>query len=376
MPQSTDSTVPLPRILLASNSELVNRSIGKLLGDRFEIIPVTEAEAAWQLVSEGSDFDLLISQLPLAVDGLLERLRQSTESSLTSLPVLVLIGEDDSDELRDQAFAAGATDFIYAPFSRLELDTRVSLHTRLQVARREEEYSDFGENLADIDVLNTLMQRDYFVTRLGQELAFSERHHVYTSVVHLRMLDSDRVTEHFGQAVFAALVKAMVHEIDKNTRGEDSVAYLGEAGFALLLPVTNGIGARTVLSRLMTQLEAKKLRHGGELISVGFCAGLYVRSSRDKLSVDEIMDELEVRVDLAERMGSGQIVSDGSDHDEQYSVEQALNKLRYGQASDIEKQLPRLLGEIKPLLEFARQHDEISFEEMVDSLTDGSSDGS
>jgi diguanylate cyclase (GGDEF)-like protein len=233
---------------------------------------------------------------------------------------------------------------------------------------------EFTANLESLDMLNTVMQRDYFVTRLGQELAFCDRHRTYMCIVHLRMLGSEELIDQFGQPVFAALVRTMAHEIDKKTRAEDSVAYLGGAGFALQLPVTNGIGAQGVLSRLMEKLSARRLRYHGTYISVSFCAGLYVRTTRDSSSVDQIMEELEKRVELAQKMGSGQIVSSASEEEPDYSVEQALNKLRYDQVEGLDKQLSRLLDEVKPLLRFARDHDEIGFEDLLESIKDDDPD--
>ncbi len=374
MPQNVETTQPSSRILLVSGSELTNRSIGKLLGDRFDIRIAADGESAWRSSAEQPDIDLIISQLVLAVEGgLIERLRRSANPRLKNLPVLVLIGEGDSVEVRDQAFIAGATDFIYAPFSRIELETRAALHTRLFQPVGEETTTDFTATLESLDMLNTVMQRDYFVTRLSQELAFCDRHRTYLCVAHLRMLDSDSVIDRFGQPVFAALVRTMAHEIDKQTRAEDSVAYLGGAGFALQLPVTNGIGAHSVLARLMQKLAKKKLRYHGESISVNFCTGLYVRSTRDSSTVDQIMDELETRADLAERMGEGHIASSGREDETEFSVEQALNKLRYDQVEGLDKQVSRLLQEVQPLLQFALEHDEIGFEDLLESIKDNAS---
>jgi diguanylate cyclase (GGDEF)-like protein len=369
MPENATSAKPTSKILLVSDSELTNRSIGKLLGERFQVSCAAHGEAGWRIAAEHPDIDLVISLLPLAVDqgGLIERLRCSSNPRLCRIPVLLLIGESDSVELRDQALVAGATDFIYAPFSRLEFETRVALHTHMLVPSGETT-GEFTANLESLEMLNTVMQRDYFLTRLGQELAFCDRHRTYMCIVHLRMLGSDDLIGQFGQPVFAALVRTMAHEINKKTRAEDSVAYLGGAGFALQLPVTNGISAQGVLNRLMDKLAARRLRYHGTYISVTFCAGLYVRTTRDASTVDQIMDELEKRVELAQKMGAGQIVSSGSDEEIDYSVDQALNKLRYDQVDGLDKHLSRLLDEVKPLLRFARDHDEIGFEDLLESV--------
>jgi hypothetical protein len=98
---------------------------------------------------------------------------------------------------------------------------------------------------------------------------------------------------------------------------------------------------------------------------------LYSFLPEEAMTTDGIMQILEKRLDTAEQKGAGQIVSSKNEVEEaKISVEQALNKIQYGHTEDLGKYLPDLLETLKPLLVFAKQHDELDLQEIIDSLDD------
>jgi diguanylate cyclase (GGDEF)-like protein len=362
-----------PSILLVTGSTQTTRSIDKLLSPQFNVLHAEDGDKAWEILQQKSTVSVLICALKKSVDksALLERIRQAHNKLLNALPVLLLVGESDTDDLRDKAFSAGATDFINMPFSSIELKTRVRLHAQLYSIFSQNEKEEVLEEGRDIDLLNTLLQQEAFLSRLQQEMSFSIRHKSYVSVCLFKIDGSDDLNDEYGKEVFTAIIRAQANKLEKQIRKEDSYAYLGNATFAILLPVTNGMGANVAVKRIMEQLNGMSLKHDGESITLTYSAGLYSFMPDESMTTDGIMGTLEKRLQTAEQKGSGQIVSSKSEVEEaKISVEQALNRIHYGHTDDLGRYLPDLLETLKPLLKFAHKHDEINLQDLIDSLDD------
>ena len=56
--------------------------------------------------------------------GLLERIRNSTETRIQNLPVIIITGAEDDEETKQLALSKGASDFISKPFESVQLRTR------------------------------------------------------------------------------------------------------------------------------------------------------------------------------------------------------------------------------------------------------------
>jgi two-component system, cell cycle response regulator len=362
-----------PSILLVTGSTQTTRSIDKLLSSQFNLLHAEDGSKAWKILQDKPTIRVLICALKKSVDksALLERIRQSQDKLLSALPVLLLVSESDTEDLRDQAFSAGASDFINMPFSSIELKTRVRLHAQLYNIYSQNQQEEELEEGSDIDLLNTLMQQETFLTRLQQEMSFSIRHKSHISVCLLKIDAADELSDEYGKDVFTAIIRAQANNIEKQIRKEDSYAYLGDATFAILLPVTNGMGANVAVKRIMEQLKGMHLKHAGKSISTTHSAGLYSFMPEESMTTDGIMQTLEKRLITAEQKGPGQIVSSKSEVEEaRISVEQALNKIHYGHTDDLARYLPDLLETLKPLLKFAHQHDEINLQDLIESLDD------
>jgi two-component system, chemotaxis family, response regulator WspR len=362
-----------PSVLLVTGSTQTTRAIDKLLASQFNLLHAEDSSKAWEILQEKPSISVLICALKKSIDktALLERIRHAQNRLLVALPVLLLVGESDSEDLRDQAFSSGASDFINMPFSSIELKTRVRLHAQLYNVYRQNQDDEVLEEGGDIDLLNTLMQQESFLSRLQQEMSFSIRHKSDISVCLLKIDGADELSDKYGKDVLTAIIRAQANKIDKQIRKEDSYAYLSDATFAILLPVTNGMGANIAIHRLIEELDGMHLKHDGKSVATTHSAGLYSFLPQETMTTDDIMQTLEKRLATAEQKGPGQVVSSKSEvEDAKISVEQALNKIHYGHTDDLQKYLPDLLETLKPLLKFAHQHDDIDFQDIIDSLDD------
>lgn len=367
------STADLPRILLVCSSDLSAKAFDRLLSERFQVERVVDAQQGWEQLQQEEGFTLLVCELKQALDeiALLKRVRHAQSEALAHLPVLLLVGEGDEESLRDEAFAAGATDFIHMPFSRLELEARVRLHSRLYGLYQNQAPVEIGGNDSPTDLLNTVVQEKYFYTRLEQELSFSIRHHSYISVCHLQVDGADDIEDQYGKKILRAVLRAISGVIESRIRREDSFAYLGDSTFALLYPVTNGLGANVAIRRLIEKIEATQLRHDQGELKVTISAGLYSLLPGENDDAERVMNVVEQRLDKAVRQGGAQVVSSKSEQENnEISIEQALNMIRYQRSDAVKKQIPRLVDEMMPLLAFIKQQNSLEFDRIIDELDD------
>jgi len=361
----------LPAILLVAGSAHTAKSIRRLLSDQFTILHAAEPSEAWEMLQNQSAIIAIVCELGKSIDdfALLERLRQAQSNPLASLPVLLLVGESDDAQRRDLAFSVGATDFINMPFSALELTTRVRLHAQLyRLHSQDNEYEISAQN-SSIDLLNTLMQEQHFNSRLEQEISFSLRHKSYISVCLLKIDMYDELSDQYGREALSGIIRALGSIVEKQIRREDTYAYLGDSTFALLYPVTNGLGANIATQRLLEQVSTATLKHEDLELTLTMSAGLYSAMPDDRMTVQDVMQTVRQRVDKAQQLGGAQVVSSKTEQEQtELSVEQALNMISYGRSEGLGKQVPQLLAQILPLLKFANQHNESELRDILGSL--------
>ena len=368
-------TEDLPSILLVSASRFTSKSFERLLSDQFTVIVAESSEQAWDILQQESSITVLVCELVQAADelGLLERIRRAEDKTLASLPVLLLVAESDTEESCDQAFSVGATDFINMPFSSLELRTRVRLHSKLYSLHQKNSAFELASQNSSVDSLNTLMQEKYFLNRLEQEISFSARHKTFVSLCLLRVDDARSIEEKYSKKILRAVLRAVAKIIEEMMRREDVHAYLGDETFALLYPVTNGLGANVTTKRLVERLQQAHLKHEDIDIAVNLSVGLYSTLPSDELTADRAMAVVEQRLAKAQKQGGAQIVSSKAEvENNKISIEQALNMINFKHADTLVKHIPDLVGSLLPLLEYIQQNNEMEFNRILDNIDDDS----
>ena len=139
----------------------------------------------------------------------------------------------------------------------------------------------------------------------------------------------------------------------------------------MLYPVTNGLGANVATKRLVEKIQSTHLRHEGEDIAGSLSVGLYSTLPGEDLTADRVLDVMNQRLQKAEKQGGAQIVSSKSELEQnKVSIEQALNMINFNRAESLVKQIPVLMDEIMPLLEFIQHNNEIEFNRILDKIDD------
>ncbi|MBO8142591.1 MAG: GGDEF domain-containing protein [Firmicutes bacterium] len=131
--------------------------------------------------------------------------------------------------------------------------------------------------LAMTDPLTGLYNRRYFTGVLARLFARARRDGTPVSVLILDVDDFKEINDRFGHAEGDRVLKAVAAAIRNTCRSCDVVVRWGGEEFAVLLPNTDGPGARQAGERIASQVQAKT----GVTVSVGWAT--YPEVEEDEL---------------------------------------------------------------------------------------------
>src|SRR2546421_4603418 len=99
--------IPKQRVLLVDDSRIVRTTLSRLIRKSFDVREEANGEAGWQAITTDPSIVVVFSDLQMPVlDGfaLLERIRQSEDPRIRSMPVIVISGdEEDATKKRARA---------------------------------------------------------------------------------------------------------------------------------------------------------------------------------------------------------------------------------------------------------------------------------
>jgi diguanylate cyclase (GGDEF)-like protein len=223
---------------------------------------------------------------------------------LHDIPVLVMTGRSDESFL-EQAFAAGAHDFLPKPVSPNELTARVraAIQLKQELDRRrahERELVDMTEllkrlndqlkRLAVLDDLTGIPNRRYFNQLVRKEWGRAAREETPLSLILIDVDVFKAYNDRYGHPAGDACLARVAGALNRVTRRPgDAIARYGGEEFAVLLANTAADGATVVAEKLRNAVEGLGLEHAGSAhrvvtISLGIATAIPDRrGSPDRL---------------------------------------------------------------------------------------------
>src|SRR5258706_9906427 len=131
--------IPKQRVLLVDDSKIVRTTLARLIRKSFEVREEGNGETGWQAIASDPSIVVVFSDIQMPVlDGfaLLERIRQSDDPRIRSMPVIVISG-DEEDATKKRARAAGANDFITKTTDGTEILSRIDNLLHLVEAKQQ-----------------------------------------------------------------------------------------------------------------------------------------------------------------------------------------------------------------------------------------------
>lgn len=222
-------------------------------------------------------YDLILLDLMMpGVDGIEACRWIRADRALDDTPIIVITAKTGSHDL-EQAFQAGAMDFIRKPIDRVELLARIRSalrykhqldtvkdheRTLVELASRLQEANETLERLSTLDGLTGIANRRAFDVALHRELRRAARK---SQPISLILMDIDyfkAYNDHYGHLQGDACLVQVAQAIAgfANRPGDIAARYGGEE-FALLLPDTAQDSAYRLAERVRAAVAALGLPH-------------------------------------------------------------------------------------------------------------------
>lgn len=368
------SRIPKPQIMIVDDSKVVRWSITKILGEKYSIHAVESAESAWNLLQAEQGIVLVFCDLQMpGMDGyqFLRQMRSTSNPRFINLPIIIISGEEDTEDLREQLLKEGATDFVLKPFDASMLCGRVAAYVNYQQQIMQLEQD------TELDPISGLAGRNYFQLHAERNITLALRHNIEFTLAVLEIDHYQQLLEKLGSKVFLQLLFQVGKRIKGSTRVEDLTARIDQARFGLVFPMTNSIGGRLAIERVCNDLDCMVLKYAGEQIKFSVSAGMSEFETGCKLSVHELIGSAEQALRQAISAGGNQVVGYAKPYDieteepaSKVGIDRSIELIRHinaGKVDEIsEQQMSQLLLDIRPVLELADRRMKIGLTELLE----------
>jgi len=310
----------LPHLLVVDDSRLMRRAIGKILGKEYRITEAEDGEEAWTILQATESIRVIFSDLSMPkLDGfgLLEKIRNSDNPAINELPVIIITGADDDDETKHKALNNGASDFISKPFESVQLRTRAKTHVRLeQTHKKLNETASELEKQATSDRLTGLSNKKHFDARIVKDVSYAKRHRGELTLMFLEIHDFNRLFLKHGKEIADLILTGVTGICQSCTRNEDTLARVGLAKLAFILPSANRIGAKRLSERIYERINDLSIRSDKTVIPITTNIGIAAIDINNSTSVEDIINLADKHLQIAISQTGNSIVIDDQDTSE------------------------------------------------------------
>lgn len=292
---STD-TKDRPQILVVDDSKVIRSAAVKMLGDEYIVHQASDGKAGWEILQEKSDISVVFSDIQMPVVSgleLLANIRNSEDERIANIPVIMITGQEDSDDSKQEVFNIGATDFIAKPFGSIDLLSRARAYAQLN--RKVSEL----EQQTGHDKLTGLLNAASLEEQGDKALSFALRHRLHISIACFEIDSFQDLFLKCGKAITQQIIVAVAKRFDKVLRTEDIAARVGVAKFAVLLPLTNQTHARIVVERVIESIGKLVFDTGKEKIRIELAAGMTSLEIGEEISFPDMMAQADTALKRA-----------------------------------------------------------------------------
>jgi two-component system, cell cycle response regulator len=308
-------------VLLVEDDKTPRMIISEVLkSEGINVIEAEDGDIAFEFIREKmSEIDLVITDLLMPrMDGNELCYKIRNELKLSDISVIFVTGVSEQAQLLD-VFKAGATDYIFKPFTKEELLARLTVHlektqltanlrnTIIQLSKANEEI----KQLSITDPLTGCYNRGYLSVQLAKEIERAAR---YNSPLSIALCDIDHfknVNDTYGHQAGDLILTEVVQLIQDTIRSSvDWVARYGGEEFLIVFPETEIDNSRIVAERLRELISEKRFKFQNNEIHVtasfginGFNPG----TAEDEKSAELMMNKADKHLYEAKNQGRNRV---------------------------------------------------------------------
>jgi len=324
-PDMSDNSKEKQRLLIVDDSKVIRVTARKILRDHFETIEALDGENAWEILNNDAPVSLVVSDLTMPnLDGfgLLKRIRSSQLPYVRDLPVIIITGANDTEGTMDRARQAGATDFIGKPFDAVHLLARTQAHANAHaVTNTLKEENTALEDRSTRDQLTGLANEAMFMERGYQQLSYAIRHNSTLSLIRMEIDNYGEVYRQYGESFCASIIQTVARILGTSTRQEDTVARIGTARFALLLPAMEKAGIRSLAERISSSITTRAFKSGNDKAIVTVSIGVASPGIRRDMQLSELITVADNCLSRAISGGGNRVIHDDDPDQERNPAE-------------------------------------------------------
>jgi diguanylate cyclase (GGDEF)-like protein len=284
--------IPKQRVLVVDDSKIVRTTLSRLIRKSFEVREEANGEKGWEAISSDPSIVVVFSDIQMPVlDGfaMLERIRQSEDPRIRSMPVIVISGDED-DATKKRARAAGANDFITKTTDGTEILSRIDNLLHLVEAKQQLVVNKEAlEQTATRDPVTGAFTPHYLATEGAKHYSHARRHGGQLAVMCFRMDSYTEIAGKVGKTVADQLLARVAKLVMGTLRAEDSMGRTAESTFTVLFPGTSSQQALNFARRMHEQLEKAQVTYREQVLKIRTSLGLAALDVDAAASIEDLM---------------------------------------------------------------------------------------
>lgn len=341
------------KVLVCDDSKIVRIAAKKILAERFNLELAEDGEDAWEKISSDHNIQVVFTDLGMPrLDGfgLIQRVRTSEDERIRNLPMIVITGATDDEEIKRKIYEVGATDFITKPFKATAITARADAHTSYRKTNNA-----LQENV-NLDVLTGVLNRKGFDERFEKDMSFINRHAENIAISIFELDDFQGVYDRIGKKTSELIVKQVAKTLGAAVRKEDSIGRDGLAKFIISLPMAKAEGVITLSKRLCEKIGSFKLKVGDQVITLSSSVGIATVNKGSPANPANLLKCAEQALANAKALGRGEVqflkLEDDEDEIEsdQTSIDILLEQIEQNQEELAIDKMDAVLMRLAPLV--------------------------
>ena len=255
LPQASDmseNAEPVYEVLIVDDSATVVATAKKMLEDSYIVSTASNGQEAWDVLQNNLSISMVFTDLQMPVVNGLElllKIRNSKDSRLATMPVVIVTGKSDTTAGKQAVFNIGATDFIGKPFNALDLLTRARAHIDGKQINRRRRISDVVQAERDL-----LASPSAFHSIGCQALEYAIENKSDFIVVYIELVNYGEIEKLVGNKNAAAIFLSVAKGLGEIIRDEDVATRLGKNKLAVIYNLV-GDTADAVVNRLVEHMK-------------------------------------------------------------------------------------------------------------------------
>lgn len=284
LPQTSalnENAEPEYEVLIVDDSATVVATAKKMLEDSYIVSTASNGQEAWDILQNNLAITMVFTDLQMPVVNGLElllKIRNSKDSRLATMPVVIVTGKTDTAAGKQAVFNIGATDFIGKPFNALDLLTRARAHIDGKQINRRRRISDVVQVERDL-----LASPSAFHSIGCQALEYAIENKTSFVVVYVELVNHSEIEELVGDKNATAIFLQIAKGLSETTREEDVATRLGKNKLAVIYTLS-GDTAGAVVDLLVEHMNGLVFEHDGKSLDVDIAYGYESSSAYGKSS--------------------------------------------------------------------------------------------